>query len=91
VKELLPLVLGIAVGVSLRAVPRSRLRGILLAAATVLAGASASAVNGEVKDEWWWLFVSIDTLIVGLGVIASSASLVVLGSLRRSGQLRERA
>lgn len=83
--------LGIAVGATLRAVPGSRLRSALLAAATLIAGASASAVNGEVTNEWWWLFISIDTLIVGLGVIGSSVFLVGLGSLRQSGQLRERA
>ena len=78
-KELVPLVLGLGIGVSIQAARRTRLRGGLIAAGALAAGMSASAINGELKEEGWFLFVSIDTLLVGLGVIGG---LTLVAALR---------
>ncbi len=86
-KELVPLVLGLAIGVSLQGIRLTRLRGGSIAAAAVAAGIFASAVNGELKDKGWFLFVSIDTLLVGLGVIGGLTLVAALGArLRYSRQ-----
>lgn len=66
--EFVGVVLGVALGGGLMGVQSWRLRAALLVVALPVAGGIASAVNGELASGLWPLFVSFDTLLVGLGV-----------------------
>jgi hypothetical protein len=46
-----------------------RLRALLFVPAVLLAGAVTSAVNGELGSHLWAVFVSFDSVLVGLGVM----------------------
>jgi hypothetical protein len=69
-KELLPVVFGIAGGCGLAALRPAGLRAWMFPLAIVVAGLSASAVNGELVDGLWPVFVSFDIVLAGLGVVA---------------------
>jgi hypothetical protein len=71
--EFLGVILGTAVGLALSRVPSRRLRALLLVPAVLLAGAVTSAVNGELGSDLWAVFVSFDTVLVGLGVMLGLA------------------
>jgi hypothetical protein len=72
-KEFLPFALGIAAGYELSLVDRQRLRTVATVVAALAGGACASAVNGELTGSLWPLFVSVDALLVYLGVATSVA------------------
>lgn len=72
-KEFLPVVLGILVGSGAAALRSARLRGLLLPVGALVGGAAASAINGELADERWFLFVSFDALLVWICALASCA------------------
>jgi hypothetical protein len=73
VKELLPFALGIAAGYALSFVGPERLRAVATIVVALVGGACASAVNGELAGSLWPLFVSVDALLVYLGVATSIA------------------
>jgi hypothetical protein len=50
-----------------------RRRGAAFAVAALVAGMLASAVNGELRHEWWFAFLSMDMLLAGMGVTAATA------------------
>jgi hypothetical protein len=72
-KELLPFALGIAAGHALSFVDRQRIRAVATIVVALVGGACASAINGELAGSLWPLFVSVDALLVYLGVATSVA------------------
>ena len=72
-KEFLPFALGTAAGYVLSFVDRQRLRAVATVVVALIGGACASAVNGELGGSLWPLFVSVDALLVYLGVATSAA------------------
>jgi hypothetical protein len=85
-KELIPLFAGLLVGSGLALVRSTRLRAVLLPVLSVVVGAAASWVNGELQSQWWALFVSFDALLVWLGAVTAFA--VVTGARARRAVLR---
>jgi hypothetical protein len=79
--EVLPLALGTLVGIGTYATAMRRRRWALPCwlAGCLLAGPTASAVNGELGGRWWALFVSYDTLVVA----AASVAVFMLAVSRR--------
>jgi hypothetical protein len=76
--EFLPLLLGCAVGVAFTG--RSSRTVRFAPVACVVAGALASALNGELNETLWALFVSFDAALVWLGAAVTAA---LFWSLRR--------
>jgi hypothetical protein len=72
-RELIPLFAGLLVGSGLALVRSTRLRAFLLPVLSVVVGAAASWVNGELQSQWWTLFVSFDALLVWLGALTAFA------------------
>jgi hypothetical protein len=72
-RELIPLFAGLLVGGGLALVRSMRLRAVLLPVLSVVVGAAASWVNGELQSRWWALFVSFDALLVWLGAVTAFA------------------
>jgi hypothetical protein len=70
-KELVPLFAGLVAGGYLSVLRSTRLRTILLPVVSVVLGALASWVNGELESRWWALFVSFDALVVWLGAVTA--------------------
>jgi hypothetical protein len=67
--EFLGVILGTAIGLASSRVHSRRLRALLFMPAVLLAGAVTSAVNGELGSHLWAVFVSFDSVLVGLGVM----------------------
>ena len=65
-KELLPVTLGVLAGGGAAALRSLRLRMAALPVGAVVGGATASAINGELADERWALFLTFDALLVWL-------------------------
>lgn len=74
-QELLPVALGLLIGVGSMRFSKFRWRLTTMLAACVLAGATASAINGELSRSGWLVFVSADSLLVWLGAAAAAATL----------------
>ena len=74
-KELLPFAFGLVAGCSLAAVERRRLRSALTIAVALVGGACASAINGELGTSLWPLFVSLDAILVYVGLATSAVLL----------------
>ena len=72
-KELVPFALGIAAGYALSFVNRQRVRAVASIVVALVGGACASAINGELGGSFWPLFVSVDAVLVYLGVAAGVA------------------
>jgi hypothetical protein len=71
--EFLPLVAGFLIGgVFSRLPPKARAVGLPLA--SVIVGALASAVNGELGTGYWAIFVSVDSVLVWVGAAVSTAA-----------------
>jgi hypothetical protein len=83
VRELLPVALGVLVAASTTRLP-PRLRRFAFPLACFLAGACASAVNGELAGEGWLFFISVDSLLVWAG---ASAAVSVFWWVRRRSAL----
>jgi hypothetical protein len=66
-RELLPLITGISMGLGLAFVRSLQLQASLLPALCIPAGALMSLVNGELGSQVWPLFVSFDAILVWLG------------------------
>lgn len=73
-REVIPLFAGLLVGSGLALVRSMRLRAFLLPVLSVVVGAAASWVNGELQSQWWTLFVSFDALLVWLGALTAFAA-----------------
>ena len=71
--EFLGVIVGTAMGLAVSRVRSRRLRALLLVPAVLLAGVVTSAVNGELGSGLWAVFVSFDTVLVGLGVMLGLA------------------
>jgi hypothetical protein len=70
-QELLPLLLGVVIGVAYTRLPaKARPVGPV---ACIVVGAIASAINGELNEALWALFVSLDALLVWLGAAVAVA------------------
>lgn len=82
-KELIPLCAGLVLGASLALVPSARFRAVLLPVLSVVLGALASWLNGELGTRWWALFVSFDAILVWLGAVTA---FVFIARARRAGQ-----
>jgi hypothetical protein len=74
-REVIPLFAGLLVGGGLALVRSMRLRAVLLPVLSLVVGAAASWVNGELQSHWWALFVSFDALLVWLGAVTAFALL----------------
>ena len=92
-KELLPVTLGVLVGGGAAVLPSLRLRLLVLPAGALVGGAAASAVNGELADDRWALFLTFDALLVWLCAFVTCGlvrSLRIVSG-RRPERARERA
>lgn len=74
-QEILPVALGLLIGVGAMRLSKVRWRLAAMPPACVLAGAAASAINGELAYNGWFVFVSVDSLLAWLGAAAASAAL----------------
>ena len=83
-QEFLPVALGMLIGVSSMRFPRTRATLATFVTACVLAGVAASAVNGELAQHGWFVFMSVDSLLVWVGAAASSATVTTMRSVRAS-------
>jgi hypothetical protein len=81
--EFLPVALGMLIGVAAMRIPKARWR-LAAVPACILAGAAASAINGELTDRGWFVFVSFDSLLVWLGAAVASATLAGVRMMRPS-------
>jgi len=82
-QEALPFLLGVVIGVVYtRLPPKARWVGPV---ACIVAGAGASAINGELNEALWALFVSLDALLVWLG---AAVAVVVIRSGLKPAQSR---
>ena len=87
-KEVVPVVFGIAVGLAISAIAQLR-HWLVIPLAIVAAGVAASALNGELTNDFWPVFVSFDLVLVALGVLVgwracrSYADFVVLTKLNQ--------
>jgi hypothetical protein len=91
VKELLPLTLGVIVGGGAAAVRSLRRRALLLPVGAIVGGACASAINGELADERWMLFVTFDSLLVWLTAFVTCGLVQGLQLRRRRPRRAARA
>jgi uncharacterized membrane protein YfcA len=78
-REMLPVVLGVLLGVVFSPARRRMMR-VAYPIAVVLTGATASAVNGEIGGNWTALFLSFDMLQVA---VSASVASVAMWSWRR--------
>lgn len=83
-QEWLPVMLGFAIGVGAMQLSRIRWRLAAMVAACIVAGATASAINGELPRSGWLVFVTMDALLVWLGAAAAVVTLVGVPRLRAS-------
>jgi hypothetical protein len=75
--ELLPVMLGAAVGVTAASMYPLARRAVALPLACVLAGALASAVNGELAEGTWALFVSFDAALAWVSALLVAGALAL--------------
>ena len=88
-KELLPIGLGVLVGVGVtHAGVTGRAKLLFFVAGCLAAGALASWINGELASSVWALFVSFDALQAWLGAAAYVAALRVYSRRSLSEELR---
>ena len=83
--EFLGVVLGLAIGVGMSRVRSRRLRALLVVPAVLATAVVASAVNGELANGLWPVFVSFDALLAGISVALGLALVrgpTALGMLR---------
>jgi hypothetical protein len=71
VGELLPFLIGCAIGIAFAGRSARALR--FAPVACILGGAFASAMSGELNDAFWALFVSFDCALVWLGAAVTTA------------------
>ena len=88
--ELLPVILGIAIGVALSTIRPLRQR-VFVPLAILVTGATASAVNGELTHELWPVFVSFDMVLAGLGVLVGWRTGPLVSGRIRSRSYRPQA
>lgn len=84
VGEVLPVALGVVLGLGLSRLT-ARWRAVLLPPGSVVVGAAASAMNGELGGSTWALFVSFDALMVWFGSALSLAASWTVHRLRTAG------
>jgi hypothetical protein len=83
-QEILPVALGMLIGVGVMRFPTVQRRLAVVIPACLLAGAAASAINGELALRGWFVFVSVDSLLVWLGASAAAATLAGMRRFRMS-------
>ena len=79
-QEALPVALGLLISIGSMRLSTRGSRLIAMVPACVLAGAAASAINGELSQNGWLFFVSADALLVWLG---AAVGFTMLGAARR--------
>ncbi len=72
-QEILPVALGMLIGLAAANLSKSGWRLALGVAACLLTGATVSAMNGELTQGGWLVFVSVDSLLVWLGAATAVA------------------
>ncbi len=72
-RELLPFLAGCVVGGAVTRLPMWA-RAVTLLLACLIAGALASAANGELASGYWAVFVSFDAILVWLGAAACTTT-----------------
>lgn len=77
------MVLGILVGTGAAAIRSTRIRAFTLPIGSIVGGVCASAINGELANERWAFFLSVDALLVWLFAFGSCAFVLGIGRLRR--------
>jgi len=80
--EILPVALGMLIGVGAMRLSKMGWRLAAMPLACVLAGAAASAINGELVHSGWFVFVSVDSLLVWVGAAVASATLAGVRRMR---------
>ena len=83
-QEMLPVMFGLLIGVGTMSLSRTGWKLGTMIPACVLAGAAASAINGELAQSGWFVFVSVDSLLVWLGAAIGSAMLAGVRRMRSS-------
>jgi hypothetical protein len=73
-QEILPLTLGLLIGVLAMHLREAGWRMALIPVACLFGGLAASAINGELDESGWFFFVSIDSLLVWAGAAIGSAA-----------------
>jgi hypothetical protein len=79
-QEVLPLTLGVLIGVAAMTLSRAGWRLAAIPLACILGGVAASAINGELAHRGWLVFVSVDALLVWIGATIGYA---ILAGVRR--------
>jgi hypothetical protein len=87
-QELLPVALGLLIGLAAMRLSTTVSKLATSAPACVLAGAAASAINGELAQRGWLVFVSVDSLLVWLGAALCVATLATLRRMAVPSKLR---
>ena len=72
--EALPFVIGIVIG-GIASFISFRQRRWLLPIMCVVGGFTASAINGEMSEEFWGAFVGFDALLTWVGAALSTATI----------------
>jgi hypothetical protein len=83
-QEFLPVALGMLIGVGSMRFPRTPGMLATFVTACILAGHAASAMNGELAQHGWFVFMSVDSLLVWVGAVASSAAATSMRRVRAS-------
>ena len=81
-KEFLPFAFGMLIGIGAMKLSNVRWRVALGPVVQVLAGAAASAINGELVQRGWLIFVTVDSLLVYLGAVVASTALAGMRWMR---------
>jgi hypothetical protein len=72
--EFAPFLFGCVIGAALIRLPRKG-RMVIVPVACIVAGALASAVNGELASDLWLGFISFDSVLVWIGLAVTMATL----------------
>ena len=83
-QEMIPVVFGLLIGVGTMSLSGTGWKLATMLPACVLAGAAASAINGELTQSGWFVFVSVDSLLVWLGAAIGSATFAGVRRMRSS-------
>jgi hypothetical protein len=83
-QEALPVAFGLLISLGAMRLRGAGSRLVATVPACVLAGAAASAINGELAREGWFVFVSFDSLLVWLGAAVGFTSFAAVRRMRAS-------
>jgi hypothetical protein len=68
-QEVFPVMLGVLFGLAATRLPKSGQKLAIGAPACVLTGVAVSAMNGELTQSGWFVFASVDAMLVWLGAV----------------------